>query len=85
MASQQKRDVMGIEVKVERDRGIYSWELDNSPYWWTKAGWLITTVNGSERRAMFSRTLEGAVGYTMGWHDASNLAQRANLSKEGEA
>jgi len=83
MAKPKQGEVLGVKTQTDRATGITSWVLDGVTYFWSALGW-CWYVKGEqgERRIVFSRNIHGAVGYTCGWHDASNLAARANHSAD---
>jgi len=85
MAKDRVRDVLGVKVTHKKPCGVSEWILDGITYRWSPEGWLLTGEGDKTRRLMYSRRLEGAVGYTAGWHDASNLAARANHASANES
>lgn len=75
MARPKQKEVMGVPLS-SLDGIVWNWTLDSVAYAWCKMGWLLRQENGAQIRIMFSRTIEGAVGYTCGLHDGVNYAQR---------
>lgn len=79
MGKTRKKQVLGMDCYTE-DGLLWSWTLDDVTYRWCKIGFCeMVYADGRIKRVMHSKTLEGAVGYTCGYHDASRLAQRGNM------
>jgi len=76
----KSRTILGVEV-TSIDGVSWSWDLDGRHYSWCPLGQLRCHEGEHSRVAMFSQKLEGAVGYTAGYHDGYNLAQRGNGPK----
>lgn len=73
MARPKKKSVLGVEL-TSPDGVIWNWQIGKQEYQWCAMGWLLCRApSGDLQRMAFSTKLEGAVGYTAGWHDGFSV------------
>lgn len=84
MGKQKCRTKTVLAVACSSQDGyLWHWNIRGVSFEWCKLGWLHQRKEGQLRRLLFSKTLEGAVGYTAGWADGHDQGQGKGQEEEG--
>jgi len=69
------KDIIGVRC-TSADGNVWTWNLGGRFFRWCKLGHCEMVNAATVTRVMYSKKLEGAVGYTAGWTDGFVAANR---------
>lgn len=75
----RRKEMLGVVIESS-DGTVWAWKTKERQWSWCPGGQVRTaTANGGERIAIWSKTIEGAVGYSVGYTDGYCCAEENAL------